>query len=267
MAHRSDPLAWPGQSSGPASDPMLGIEWPYSHWLGNDVATYGAQIVAANDGGEMLRDAATRHDPALAAETIDWSDAFSSLTIGGYMGGFSPRPHAIIPTFKVWELARLIVPVNSLGVVEKVITAIDAVDALDENGDLLFAYGPQNGHKSTLEGLEHPDPAVQRLDWAWRVAINNMGPNSQTPPQTLNGTGPQGRELLDPWSHLGNGSDLNWADGMQRTIQAASIVRVFVLLRGAHSRWRVKAGARLVGFTQSAGQMSSAIASAMRRAQ
>jgi hypothetical protein len=268
MQLRDSPIAGMGRmdgpDNGPANDPIYGLECPYYKWVGDDVASFGSAVVAPSQHATRADFAnyGKHRDPALSGEAVDWAESFGLLT----GGGAGQIAYPIAPYWQVWEMARMVVPVGALGTLEKVVTAIDSVEALDDDGSVLFAYGPQNGARSTLDGLLHPTPGIGMLKWAFRVTNINMGPNSDTPLRVLNGRGPQGRDVLDPWSHLSNGSDITWAAEMQRTIQSASLIRVFAMLMGPRDRFRVRIGARLTGYTQSGGPMGRALCNATGRA-
>jgi hypothetical protein len=260
---RKNPLTAVGSRQAPLHDPLVGIETPYCKWLGTDAAknfrAWGFDIrdqeplrARTNSTDEL----SVYSNPAASAEAVRWFDKFNHIELAG---------DEIDGIWRAWELARFVTDVNGVGILEKMPTSIDSVVALDAGGGPIFAYGPQNGALATRKSLLHPTPGVGSLEWRFRLTGINMGPNSDTPTRLAGSTAYLGTDLVEPWSHLSNGSDVVWSGRQQIVVGAVTLVRLFIQLRGPADRFTVQCGARLSGYLQSAGHLGVALFDATRR--
>lgn len=260
---RRNPIAAIGVRHAPVHDPLVGIETPYCKWLGTSRAmnarAWGvdarAWLPTAIADPRQDNDNAYAN-PAAAPERIQWFDAFDRVRI---------EADEIDTLWRSWEVARFVVPTNAMASIDKHPTSIDSVVALNDVGNPIFAYGPQNGRLATVESLLHPTPGVGSLEWRWHLTAINQGYSSDTPAALVGSLASLGRDLVEPWRHQSNGADVVWAARQQILVGASSLVRLFIQLRGPTDRFTVQAGARLSGYVQQGGHLGAALLDATRR--
>lgn len=259
---RRNPIAALGSRAAPLLDPAVGMT-PYSKWLGTSRAmnarAWGVDAWPWTplEADDTIQERQSIYaNPGNDPERIQWFDAFNRIELSA---------SDITPTWRAWEIARFVIPSNFVGSIDKMPTSIDSVIALDGDGNPLYSYGPQNGQRATVESLLHPTPGVGRLEWRFRLTLINQGPTSDTPNRLAGSAAPLGLDIVEPWKHLSNGSDVVWAARQQIVCRAAALVRYFVEFRGPALRFTLQAGARLSGYVQSAGHMKSALLDVTRR--
>lgn len=260
---RQNPMAAVGHRFAPMQDPLVALEWPYWYWLGHTRAAnaiawgYDVWDWAPISAASSEQDAWHRHGYAAESpERIRWTEAFTRVEIAAA---------SIDTRWRAWEVARLAIPFNSVGILEKYPTSIDSIVALDVNGNPIFSFGPQNGAQATRYSVLHPTPGVGSLEWMWRITIMSEGHNAPNIARAVGFLGELGRDVVEPWQHQSNGSDLSWADEQQIVLPSASIVRMFVLFRGPANRFAVVAGGRMTGFIQQSGHIGAAMRSVQLR--
>lgn len=203
-----------------------------------------------------MQDSMHRHTiPADSPERVRWTDVFNRMSASS----------EIDSQWRAWEVARIQIPFDHLGVIEKYPTSIDQIIALDTQGNPIYNYGPQNGAHATRYSVLHPSQGVGSLEWMWRITVTSEGYNAPYLDRLVASLASLGHDIVEPWQHQSNGSELQWAHEQQIVVPSASLVRMFVCFRGPTSRFAVVAGGRLVGFTQQGGHKSAAVVSANTR--
>jgi len=263
------PAVWSGTTGPLAWCPPAEIETPEIQRVGVGprvtIRQYGIPVGEIGEGwglGQDSRDLDSRdlhESPADSAERVCWVDRQRCIDCD---------PAEIVPEGVAWELVTVEVPSSSVGVLE-ILHTILSVEALDEDGVPVYTYAGLGGERPCLEELEHPDDDVDPLSWRWSLQVQHTpthgGPGGagayQGPvlPQHVLGT-----PRIPAWDDLRYGH-ARPAQDLDLVIGARERVSVWVELYGPPDRYRVRAGARLAGYTQSAGRRGAALASSTRR--
>lgn len=260
--YRRNPMAAIGSRFAPLADPLVALEWPYCYWLGTDrepnAIAWGHDIWSWSSmtAESRVQDGMHRYTiPADDPERVRWTDSFNKVSVSS----------AIDANWRAWEVSRVHVPFNHVGVLEKYPTSIDQVIALDTQGNPIYSFGPQNGAHATRYSVLHPTQGVGSLEWMWRITVTSEGHNAPYLERLVASLANLGRDVVEPWQHQSNGSELNWAHEQQVIVPSASVVRMFVCFRGPVDRFAIVAGGRLSGYVQQGGHEAAAANSATRR--
>lgn len=200
-------------------------------------------------------------NPASASETVRMFDRQRCIAVD---------PDAITPEGVAFELVRYEIPTQAVGVVERIPTIFESVDALDVDGVPVFSYSQINGEQPCRSSLIHPDPDVDPLTWEW-IVTRNVAPYTTemgAPDPYLGPVSPLligGDPMLPSWSDLRYGIASRWPDRQQWILTSRSVVRYWVVLRGEAGRWGVRVGGRLAGYWQSGGRRGAAVFAATHR--
>lgn len=202
-------------------------------------------------------------NPAAASETLQAFDVQRCVTV---------TEDQIVPTGVAFELVRFdAVPGAAVGVVERLPSIFESVEAVDDQGVAIFSFGELNGENPCLSELVHPTPGIGSLTWRFSVTLTQrpfLLAGGQLPTPYLGPLAPeqiQGGELLPSWADARNGTAVRWPDRRQLITPPRVMVRYWVTLFGPQNAFRLRVGGRLGGYTQTGGRRGSAVAAATTR--
>jgi len=169
----------------------------------------------------------------------------------------------------VYEMARIPAQNFATTVLERIVTTMPTVSALDDQGEPIFTWTSStlDGQDPCLRLLEHPADGAGVLEWRWRVTARGL-PWQGAPIAVYPVVAPwqvPGVDVVPPWDDMRRGSSRRWGDRQQTVVQGPMLVSLWLELRGLPDRWLVHAGGRLAGWSQSAGRMGAALRSATER--
>lgn len=226
--------------------------------------------------------------PSAGRETIGYFDR---------LGCIATQPIELAPgarSARVWELARVLVPENTLGMLEAVDTAIQVTRSggePEEAGAVYFAHVPQPAQLIgiplfvdpracpwALGDLDYPPgPPVIRLRVTWHLRITGIASqNGPFPPRLVAASPAQ----LPPDVSVGPGdwSDQRYAYGLPRhgaqqwALRGPGVLRLFatVELVNVDPQLRdvaidVQITGRIQGFVQSTGSRLASVRNAIER--
>ncbi len=176
--------------------------------------------------------------PSSGAERVapDWRQSYGTAEISN-----------VSPEWRAWELARWLCPVRTIGAVCQIATSVDAVEALDAAGNVVYAWSPQNGRTPTVSRLQHPDPAAGVIEWRW-VLWQTPAQSRTGSPDRLVGGVPPTAVLQEVWADQSLGSDLSLHRSVNQPVEGGNLARLAVEVRADNgARWRFRVGGRLAG--------------------
>jgi hypothetical protein len=179
----------------------------------------------------------------------------------------------IIPAGQAFELVHWVVPVGSVGVIERLPHIFEEVTALDAGGVPIFTYGGLNGENPCLGGIAHPDPVVGfPLTWRFHITRTDMAsledPSTASPLRYVGPVSPDsisGYNVLPPWRDLRYGTLSQFSTDTQYVLPASIVIRYWVVLFGPQNRFTVRIGGRLGGYWQLGGRKGAALSNATIR--
>lgn len=203
-------------------------------------------------------------NPAAASEAIQQFDVQRCVAID---------PSDITPDGVLFELVHWQIPASTVAIVERLPTILAEVTSLDAAGVEIFTHGNLNGLRPCVDSVPHSDALIASLRWKFYLTWTDRGSlQPVTTAGTLGYRGPvapsqlAGNNVIPPWTDLRYGHN-----GIQSVVPSqwifppGCLIRYWVLVTGPTDRFKVRIGARLVGFNQSCGRKGAALQSVLRR--
>jgi hypothetical protein len=199
-----------------------------------------------------------RREPAETNEKVRYFDRFKCVNVA---------PEEINLTGVVFELTRVHLPANGASILERLAVVCDSIDAVNVEGDVVFAFGPITGDRP-CQTFVHPDPLVTspltfqfNLIREGRASSRKLG--TPEPPFVVAGTQvPVGKQVREPWDDFRQGYLTRWADQLQYVDGDQSLMRLFVTITGDPDSWQVRIGGRLSGRWIGTGPTGAALSAA-----
>jgi hypothetical protein len=196
-------------------------------------------------------------NPIQSPERVRWIDALRCVAVDeGEIGAAG----------LCVEIVRVRIPEFAIAVIERLPLRVQ-VEALGEDGAVVYTYPAIDGSDPCLSRIQHPDPTVAPLTWRWSLTVEGARNGvAEIQPPTL-GITPSGEHLIEPWddARFGDAPGMISAYQMKILAQGAARARLWIVLTGPASRYAVRVTGRITGHTIAAGSLGAALHDATTR--